>query len=51
MNKFIHDSIINWQKLLGAGSWQNTVEKGLLRIEGKEYIAQNGDGDVIEFRV
>lgn len=47
--KFIRASVINWQKLLDAGSWANAVEKGLLRTEGKEYIVQ--DGDVIEFKI
>ncbi|MCK4525430.1 MAG: redox-regulated ATPase YchF [Candidatus Andersenbacteria bacterium] len=47
--KFIRASIINWQKLLDSGSWQNATEKGLLRTEGKEYIVQ--DGDVIEFKI
>jgi len=47
--KFIRASVINWQKLLDSGSWQNAVEKGLLRTEGKEYIVQ--DGDVIEFKI
>ncbi|MDF1497990.1 MAG: redox-regulated ATPase YchF [Patescibacteria group bacterium] len=47
--KFIRASVINWQKLLDSGSWQNAVEKGLLRTEGKEYIVQ--DGDVIEYKI
>ncbi|MBI3421020.1 MAG: redox-regulated ATPase YchF [Candidatus Sungbacteria bacterium] len=47
--KFIRAEIINWQKLLEAGSWARARELGLLRIEGKDYIAQ--DGDVIEFRI
>jgi len=47
--KFIRASVINWQKLLDSGSWQNAIEKGLLRTEGKEYITQ--DGDVIEFKI
>ncbi|MFZ2970205.1 MAG: redox-regulated ATPase YchF [Minisyncoccia bacterium] len=47
--KFIRASVINWQKLLEAGSWSSAVEKGLLRTEGKEYIVQ--DGDVIEFKI
>lgn len=47
--KFIRASVINWQKLLDAGSWQNAIEKGLLRTEGKEYIVS--DGDVIEFKI
>lgn len=47
--KFIRASVINWQKLIEAGSLGNAVEKGLLRTEGKGYIVQ--DGDVIEFKI
>jgi GTP-binding protein YchF len=47
--KFIRASVINWQKLIDAGSLGNAVEKGLLRTEGKEYVVQ--DGDVIEFKI
>ena len=47
--KFIRANIINWQKLLDAGSWQNAIDRGILRTEGKEYIVQ--DGDVVEFKI
>lgn len=47
--KFIRASVINWQRLLDAGSWQNAIEKGLLRTEGKEYVVR--DGDVVEFKI
>ena len=47
--KFIRASVINWQDLINAGSWQGATEKGLLRIEGKSYIVK--DGDVVEFRI
>jgi GTP-binding protein YchF len=47
--KFIRAEIINWQRLTEAGNWTTAREKGLLRIEGKEYIVQ--DGDVIEFKI
>ena len=47
--KFIRAEVINWQTLLDAGSYPSAREKGLLRTEGKEYVAQ--DGDVIEFRI
>jgi ribosome-binding ATPase len=46
--KFIKADVINWKKLLGAGSWAAAREKGLVRTEGKEYIVQ--DGDVMEFK-
>jgi GTP-binding protein YchF len=47
--KFIKAEVINWQKLLEAGSWTKAAERGWLRIEGKDYIVQ--DGDVIEFKI
>ena len=47
--KFIRADVINWEKLLEAGSWGKARELGWLRTEGKEYIVQNGD--VIEFKI
>lgn len=47
--KFIKAEVINWQKLLECDSWAKAREKGLLRVEGKDYVAQ--DGDVIEFKI
>lgn len=46
--KFIRAEVINWQKLLEAGSWSAAKQKGWLRLEGKDYIVQ--DGDVTEIR-
>jgi ribosome-binding ATPase YchF (GTP1/OBG family) len=47
--KFIRAEVINCEKLLEAGSYAKAREKGWLRVEGKEYIVQ--DGDVIEFLI
>jgi len=47
--RFIKADVVNWQKLLEAGSWGKAREMGWLRTEGKEYVVQ--DGDVIEFKV
>lgn len=47
LTKFIRAEVIEWQKLLEAGSYAAAREKGLVRTEGKEYIVK--DGDVIEF--
>ena len=47
--KFIRAEVINWQKLLDAGSWSKAKELGTLQLEGKEYVVQ--DGDVIEFKI
>lgn len=47
-DKFIRAEVIQWNKLLEIGSWSAARDKGILRIEGKEYVVQ--DGDVMEFR-
>ncbi len=47
--KFIRAEIIEWDKLLEAGSYGKAREKGWVRTEGKEYIVK--DGDVIEFKI
>lgn len=48
-DKFIRAEVIEWNKLLEAGSYGMAREKGWVRTEGKEYIVK--DGDVVEFRV
>jgi len=45
---FICAEIINWQDLLKSGSYSAAKDKGLIRVEGKEYVMQ--DGDVVHFR-
>jgi GTP-binding protein YchF len=45
---FIKAEVINYKELLDAGSYAAARDKGLIRIEGKEYIVR--DGDVILFR-
>jgi len=45
---FIKAEVINWQKLTNSGGFSQAREKGLIRVEGKEYIMQ--DGDVIEIK-
>jgi len=46
--KFIRAEVINWQKLLEVGGWQQAKEKGLIKTEGKDYEVK--DGDVIVVR-
>lgn len=45
---FIRAEVVNYQDLLNAGSYSAAKEKGLVRVEGKEYVMQ--DGDVVLFR-
>ena len=45
---FIRAEVVNYQDLLNAGSYAAAKEKGQVRIEGKDYVMQ--DGDVVLFR-
>lgn len=45
---FIKAEVVNYQNLLDCGSYAGAREKGLVRMEGKDYVVQ--DGDVILFR-
>ena len=44
---FIRAEVIDWEKLVEAGSIPSAKAKGWVRTEGKEYTVQ--DGDVIHF--
>jgi len=45
---FIRAEVVRWDDLLAAGSLAAAREKAQVRLEGKEYIVQ--EGDVILFR-
>ena len=45
---FIRAEVIAYDDLVAAGSWNAAKEKGRLRLEGKEYVVQ--DGDCAHFR-
>ena len=45
---FIKAEVINYKELLEQGSIAAAKEKGLVRVEGKDYVMQ--DGDVVLFR-
>ena len=45
---FIKAEVVDWKDLLRLGSEAAVREKGLLRVEGKEYVVQ--DGDCMHFR-
>jgi GTP-binding protein YchF len=45
---FIRAEVIRWDELLEIGSWNAAKAAGRLRVEGKDYVVQ--DGDVLEIR-
>ncbi len=46
--KFIKADTVNWKDLVECGGWSGAREKGKVRMEGKEYIVQ--DGDIMLFK-
>jgi len=45
---FIRAEVVSYERLIAAGSTAAARDKGLLRLEGKDYIMQ--EGDVVHFR-
>ena len=45
---FIRAEVVSFDDLMACGSMANAKEKGLVRLEGKEYVMQ--DGDIVLFR-
>ncbi len=45
---FIRAEIVSYDDLMDCGTYNAAKEKGLVRLEGKEYVVQ--DGDIILFR-
>lgn len=48
---FIKAEVVNYQDLLDCGSYAGAREKGLVRMEGKEYVVQGGDVILFRFNV
>ncbi|HPH78975.1 MAG TPA: redox-regulated ATPase YchF, partial [bacterium] len=46
---FIKADVVNWEKFVECGGWEGCREKGLARMEGKDYVMN--DGDVVFFRI
>ena len=48
---FIRCEVIGWQDLVGCGSRAEVAKRGLQRLEGKDYVVQDGDVLNIRFNV
>lgn len=46
---FVRVEVIEWQELLNIGNWIKAKEKGLIRMEGKEYEIKDGDTVIFHF--
>ncbi|MDE5584221.1 MAG: redox-regulated ATPase YchF [Ruminococcus sp.] len=45
---FIRAEIVSFDDLMACGTMANAKEKGLVRLEGKEYVMK--DGDIVDFK-
>jgi ribosome-binding ATPase YchF (GTP1/OBG family) len=45
--KFIRAEVVGYDSLVSCGGWNQAKQKGLLRLEGKDYVVQDGDVLVI----
>ena len=48
---FIRMEVVSYDDLMQYGSWNGAKEAGKLRIEGKDYIVQDGDCCFVRFSV
>jgi ribosome-binding ATPase YchF (GTP1/OBG family) len=48
---FIRAEIVAYEDLMNAGSYNAAREKGLVRLEGKEYVMKDGDVTYFRFNV
>jgi ribosome-binding ATPase YchF (GTP1/OBG family) len=48
---FIRAEVIPWDALVEAGSFARARERALVRIEGRDYVVQEGDVLQIRFNV
>lgn len=46
---FVKADVVQWQDFVSAGGWSKIKETGKMRLEGKEYVMQ--DGDTVYFHI
>jgi ribosome-binding ATPase YchF (GTP1/OBG family) len=48
---FIKADVVKWSDLVENGGWSWARDKGLVSMEGKDYIVQDGDVILFKFNV
>ena len=48
---FIRAEVVGYDELVAAGGWDKAKAKGLLRVEGKDYVVREGDVLHVRFAV
>ena len=48
---FIAAEVGNWEDVVAAGSWAKAREAGKVRLEGRDYVVEDGDIIIVRFNV
>jgi len=48
---FIRAEVVSFDELVGAGGWDAAKRKGLIRVEGRDYVVREGDIFHVRFAV
>ncbi len=46
---FVRAEVIGWQELVDAGGYTGARDKGILRLEGRDYVMRDGDVMTVKF--
>jgi GTP-binding protein YchF len=46
---FVRAEVVGWQELLDAGGYAGARERGVLRLEGRDYLMRDGDVITVKF--
>jgi GTP-binding protein YchF len=46
---FVRAEVVGWQELLDAGGYAGARERGVLRLEGRDYVMRDGDVITVKF--
>jgi ribosome-binding ATPase len=46
---FVRAEVIGWSELVGAGGYAGARERGVLRLEGRDYVMADGDVITVKF--
>jgi ribosome-binding ATPase YchF (GTP1/OBG family) len=46
---FVRAEVVDWQELLDAGGYAGARERGVLRLEGRDYAMRDGDVITVKF--
>jgi GTP-binding protein YchF len=47
--RFVRAEVIGWKELVEAGGYAGARERGVLRLEGRDYVMQDGDVITVKF--